>query len=61
MSNHDIIGPFLLSSVMGLLPAKYDLSKIDRKKVFFKDDGIITKGFVIELLPKIKSFYRFTT
>jgi hypothetical protein len=46
---------------MGLLPAKYDLSKLDRKRVFFKDDNILAKGFVVELLPKIKSFYRFTT
>jgi hypothetical protein len=61
MSNHDIIGPFLLDCVMGLLPAKYDLSKLDRKRVFFKDDNILAKGFVVELLPKIKSFYRFTT
>ena len=61
MSNHDIIGPFLLNCVMRLLPAKYDLSKLDRKRVFFKDDNILAKGFVVELLPKIKSFYRFTT
>jgi len=46
---------------MQIIPGRYDLSKINKMKAIFKDDGIITKGFVIELLPKIKSFYRYNT
>ena len=61
MSHHDIAGPFFLNSLMKLMPGKYDLTKLNDKKVFFKDEGILTKGFVAELYPKIKSYYRFTT
>jgi hypothetical protein len=61
MSNHDILGPFFLNCLMKILPGSYDISKINQKKTFFKDDDILAKGFIIELLPKVKSFYRYTT
>ena len=61
MSHHDIAGPFFLNSLIKLIPAKYDLTKLNDKKVFFRDEGILAKGFVAELHPKIKSFHRFTT
>ncbi len=61
MSNHDILGRYFLNCLMKIIPGSYDLSKLDDKKVFFKDDGIIGKGFIVELVPKIKSFYRYTT
>ena len=47
MSNHDIIGPFFLNCLMKIIPGNYDVSKLNNKKVFFKDDSIIGKGFVI--------------
>lgn len=47
MTNHDILGPFFLSCLMSLIPAKYDISKLNDKKSFFKDDGIIGQGFVV--------------
>lgn len=46
---------------MNLIPAKYDIQKIDFKKKIFKDEEIILKGFVLDLVPKIKSYYRYTT
>jgi hypothetical protein len=61
MSHHDIAGPFFLNCLMKLIPARYDLTKLNDKKVFFKDEGILGKGFVGELHPKIKSYHRFTT
>lgn len=61
MSNHDISGPFFLNSLMKIIPGSYDLGRINQKKTFFKDDGIVGKGFVVEMLPKVKSYYRFTT
>jgi hypothetical protein len=61
MSNHDIVGGFFLNCLMSLVPARYDLTKINDKKTFFKDEGIILKGFVVKMDFKIKSFYRFTT
>lgn len=61
MSHHDIAGPFFLNSLIKLIPARYDLTKLNDKKVYFKDEGLLTKGFVAELKPKVKSYYRFTT
>jgi hypothetical protein len=37
MSNHDISGPFFLSCLIKLLPGVYDLTKLNDKKIFFKD------------------------
>lgn len=46
MSHHEIAGPFFLNSLMKLIPAKYDLTKLNDNKVFFKDEGILARGFV---------------
>lgn len=61
MSHHDLSGAFLLHTLTKLIPGVYDLTKLNDKKVFFRDDGIINKGFVAEIIPKVKSFYRYTT
>jgi hypothetical protein len=61
MSNNDILGAFFLSCLMKIIPATYDLGRLKMNKIFFKEDDIIGKGFVVELLPKVKSFYRYTT
>ncbi len=37
MSHHDIAGPFFLSCLIKLIPARYDLTKLNDQKVFFKD------------------------
>jgi hypothetical protein len=37
MSNNDILGPFFLNCLIKLLPGKYDLSKLNDKKAFFKE------------------------
>jgi hypothetical protein len=46
---------------MKLIPAEYDLTKLNKNKKIFQEEGIINKGFVIKMLPKIKSYYRYTT
>lgn len=46
MSHHDISGPFFLSSLMKIIPGVYDLSKLNDKKIPFKDEAILNKGFV---------------
>jgi hypothetical protein len=61
MSNNDILGAYFLNCLMKIIPARYDLGRLDMSKVLFKEDGIIGKGFVVELLPKVKSYYRYTT
>lgn len=61
LNAHELIGGFLLSCLITLIRAHYDLSKIDKEKVIFKDQGIIRKGFVQSLSPKIKSYYRFSS
>jgi hypothetical protein len=47
MSNHDIMGPFFLNCLIKLIPGTYDLTKLNDKKTFFKDEGIIHQGFVV--------------
>lgn len=37
MSNHDILPGFFLNCLMKLIPAKYDLTKLNDKKMFFKE------------------------
>ena len=61
LNAHELIGGFLLSCLLTLIRAEYDLSKIDKEKTIFKDQGIIKKGFVKRLGPKIKSYYRFSS
>jgi len=45
---------------MTLINAEYKIQNLDKSKVIFKDQGIIEKGFVHRLKPKIKSYYRFS-
>jgi hypothetical protein len=47
MSNHDIVGPFFLNCIMKLIPGTYNLDKVNYKKIMFKDDDILSKGFVV--------------
>lgn len=61
MTHQDLAGAFLLHTLTKLIPGRYDLTKLNDKKSFFRDDGILNKGFVAELVPKVKSYYRFTT
>ncbi len=61
MSNNEIVAGFLLNSMMKLIPALYDIRKLNKNKKIFQEEGIISKGFVIKMVPKIKSYYRFTT
>lgn len=51
----------MLSCLMTLIPGEYDISMIDKSKTIFKDQGIIKKGFVKKLKPKIKSYFRFSS
>jgi hypothetical protein len=46
---------------MTLIDADYKLQNLDKQKVIFKDQGIIEKGFVHRLKPKVKSYYRFSS
>lgn len=61
MSNSDVLGPFFLNCLMKVIPGKYDLDRVNMKKVMFKEDDILGRGFIVELLPKVKSYYRYTT
>lgn len=44
---------------MVLIRAEYDLTRLDKNKAIFKDQGIIKNGFVKNMEPKVKSYYRF--
>ena len=44
---------------MELLPADYNIDKINMNRTIFKDKNIIERGFVRQVLPKIKSYERF--
>lgn len=61
LNAHELVGGFLLSCLITLISAEYDLTKINKEKAIFKDQGIIMKGFVKRLSPKIKSYYRFSS
>ena len=41
LNAHEIVGGFLLSCLMTLMPGKYDTSKINKEKVIFEDEDII--------------------
>ena len=41
---------------MELLPADSDIDKINMDRLIFKDKNIIEKGFVRQVLPKVKSY-----
>lgn len=61
MNTHELLGGFLLSCLMALINADYNMKYLNKEKIIFKDQGIIGKGFVNRLLPKIKSYYRFSS
>jgi len=37
------------------------MSKFAKTKKVFKEEGVVSQGFVIKLNPKLKSFYRYST
>lgn len=56
-----MLGTFFLNCLMKIIPGRYDLERVNLNKVIFKEDNIIGKGFLAELVPKVKSYYRYTT
>lgn len=46
---------------MVLICGQYDIGCLDQEKVIFKDQGIIQRGFLNKLMPKIKSYYKFSS
>ena len=56
-----MLGTFFLNCLMKIIPGMYDLGRVNLNKVIFKEDNIIGKGFLAELVPKVKSYYRYTT
>lgn len=46
---------------MVLICGQYDIGCVDQEKVIFKDQGIIQRGFLNKLMPKIKSYYKFSS
>jgi len=52
---------FFFNSLLEILPANYDVKKINKKKKIFEEAKIIEPGFVKSLLPKVKCFERFLT
>lgn len=61
MNNSEIVGGFFLNSLIKLLNLSCDLSKLNKSKKIFKEEGIIQQGFVVAIEPKAKSYYRFST
>ena len=51
----------MLSCLITLIRGKYDIGCLDKSKAIFKDQGIIQKGFLKKLEPKVKSYYRFSS
>lgn len=49
INTHELIGGFLLSCIITLIPGRYNIDLIDKQKTIFKDQGIINKGFVKKL------------
>lgn len=37
------------------------MTKFVKSKKVFREEGIVSPGFVVSLEPKIKSYYRFST
>lgn len=50
---------FFLNSILELIPGRYDISKINKKKKLFEEMKIIDTGFLRQLLPKVKVYDRF--
>lgn len=60
LNNNEIVGAFFLNSLIKLLRINCDANKLNKSKKIFKDEGIISPGFVISVEPKSKIYYRFT-
>lgn len=58
LSNSELIPGFFLNSLIKLLRVKVDMSKFNKSKKMFKEEGIITEGFVGSNEPKVKSYYK---
>ena len=37
------------------------MSKFAKSKKVFKEEGVVSPGFVVQFNPKMKSYYRYTT
>ena len=59
LSHQELLPKFFFRSLMELLPADYNIDKINMNRTIFKDKNIIERGFVRQVLPKIKSYERF--
>lgn len=44
-----------------MLNLSCDLSKLNKSKKIFKEEGILQQGIVVAIEPKSKSYYRFST
>jgi hypothetical protein len=61
LNNSEVVGGFFLNSLIKLLHLTCDLSKLNKSKKIFKEEGILQSGFVVAIDPKSKSYYRFST
>lgn len=61
ISNSEIIPGFFLNSLIKLLRVQVDMSKFNKGRKIFKEEDIISLGFVLAVDPKLKSYYKFST
>lgn len=61
LTNSELVPGYFLNSLIKLLRVRVDMSKFNRGKKIFKEEGIINPGFVIGIDPKVKSYYRYST
>jgi hypothetical protein len=59
LTQKELLPGFFFNSIMELIPATYDLTKINRRKYIFEEPKIIEPGFVKLLQPKVKCYDRF--
>jgi hypothetical protein len=59
LNHKEIISGFFFNSILELIPCKIDVKRINKRKKIFEEMKIIESGFIIDLLPKIKSYHRF--
>ena len=61
ITNSELIPGFFLNSLIKLLRVRVDMSKFNRGKKVFKEEGIVGAGFVMGVDPKVKSYYRYSS
>ena len=61
ITNTELIPGFFLNSLIKLLRIQPDITKLNKAKKPFREEGVIGQGFVVSLQPKVKSYYRFST